>query len=137
MYPSSQVPELLNATERFFYENTDPKAGLITTLEGQALGVVGALALFFYDGPEKPAIFDMFDGMLVTLTNTHTKSFKNLIKSFPANLVLNARGAFATFSTTELTTGFMEAVRQEAAVCNQAPEPTAVAICSFWLPIRP
>jgi hypothetical protein len=79
----------------------------------------------------------MFDGMLVTLTNTHTKSFKNLIKSFPANLVLNARGAFATFSTTELTTGFMEAVRQEAAVCNQAPEPTAVAICSFWLPIRP
>jgi hypothetical protein len=59
----------------------------------------------------------MFDGMLVTLTNTHTKSFKNLIQSFPANLVLNARGAFATFSTTELTAGFMEAVRQEAAVC--------------------
>lgn len=127
MYPDSQIPALLNATERFFYENTDPKAGLITTLDGGALGV-SSLTLFFYDGPEKPAIFDMFDDLLFTLSNTGTKSFKNFINSFPANLVTNARGTFASFSTTELTAGFMEAVRQEAEV-RSTPEPTSLAIC--------
>ncbi|KAH6839507.1 hypothetical protein B0I37DRAFT_408919 [Chaetomium sp. MPI-CAGE-AT-0009] len=112
-YPASQVSELLKLTERFFYENKDPKAGLITTLNGEALGT-SAMGLFFYDGPDKPEIFDMFDGLLVTLDNTGTKPYKRLINSFPAQLVLNARGTFATFSTTELTARFMEAVRQEA-----------------------
>jgi hypothetical protein len=113
MYPASQVPELLNATERFFYENEDPKAGLIVTLDGRALGT-SALGLFFYDGPEKPEVFDMFDGFKTTLDNTGKKSYQDLIHSFPAELALNPRGTFATFSTTELTGRFMEAVRQEA-----------------------
>jgi hypothetical protein len=115
MYPASQVPELLNATERFFYENEDPKAGLIVTLDGRALGT-SALGLFFYDGPEKPEVFDMFDGFKTTLDNTGKKSYQDLIHSFPAELALNPRGTFATFSTTELTGRFMEAVRQEAEV---------------------
>jgi len=115
MVPSIHVPKLINATQRFFDENTDPKAQIITTLDGSSLGVNG-LALFFYDGPEKPASFDLFDGLLTTLDNTGRKSFKELIYSFPANLVLNARGTFATFSTTVLTPRFQEAIRAEAAV---------------------
>lgn len=114
-YPAIQVPQVLNATERFFYENKDPKVGLITTLDGNALGG-DALVLFFHDGPEKPAIFDLFDGLITTLDNTGTKSFKSLISSFPSYLVLNARGTFATFSTTELTTRFLEAVHEETQV---------------------
>jgi hypothetical protein len=116
-YSASQVPAFLNATERFFYENEDPKAGLLTTLHGSALGTT-ALGLFFYDGPEKPEIFDMFDGLLATLDSTGRKPYRSLIGSFPAQLILNHRGTFATFSTTKLTARFMEAVRQEAEVCT-------------------
>jgi hypothetical protein len=78
---------------------------------------VSIQALFFYDGPEKPAVFDMWDGLLATLDNTGPKSYAQLINSFPANLVLNVRGTFATFSTSGLTPGFIEAVRAEAEVC--------------------
>ncbi|KAH6627469.1 hypothetical protein F5144DRAFT_621651 [Chaetomium tenue] len=111
-YPSSQIPALLNATQRFFEESKDPKAQIITTFDGSGLGVT-SLTLFFYDGPEKPEIFDMFDGMLTTLDNTGKKSYKKLINSFPAEIVLNARGTFGSFSTTRLTNRFNEAVKQE------------------------
>ncbi|KAK3301730.1 uncharacterized protein B0T15DRAFT_423539 [Chaetomium strumarium] len=114
LYPSLSVPQALNATERFFRENKDPKAQIITAVVGDALGGVSIQALFFYDGPEKPAIFDMWDGLLTTLDNTGRKSYAQLISSFPANLVLNVRGTFATFSTSGLTPGFIEAVRAEA-----------------------
>jgi len=114
MYPASQVAQLLNATEHFFYENEDPKAGIIVTIDGTTPLGASALGLFFYDGPAKPEIFDLFDGLITTLDNTGKKSYRDLIYSFPAELVTNARGTFATFSTTELTGRFMEAVRQEA-----------------------
>ncbi|KXX82951.1 Bifunctional solanapyrone synthase [Madurella mycetomatis] len=113
MYPSSSVPEVLNATKHFFYDNHDPKAGLITTIEGGPLGT-SALALFFYDGPEKPPSFDLFDGIPHLLNNVGTKTFSSLIASFPAYLVLNARGTFATVSTSELSERFLEAVKHEA-----------------------
>lgn len=114
------MPALLNATERFFYENKDPKAGLITTLDGRALGTT-AMALFFYDGPDKPEIFDMFDGLPVLLSNVGRKSFRGLVSSFPANLVLNLRGTFATISTSELSARFLQAVKREADVRCAAP----------------
>lgn len=114
-YPSSQIPALLNATQRFFEESKDPKAQIITTLDGGGLGV-SSLALFFYDGPEKPEIFDMFDGLLTTLDNTGKKSYKKLVNSFPAEIVLNSRGTFGSFSTTSLTRRFIEAVKQEVEV---------------------
>ncbi|KAK4235403.1 bifunctional solanapyrone synthase [Achaetomium macrosporum] len=113
LYPYSSIPQLLNATERFYRENKDPKAGLITALAGDSLGV-SSQTLFFYDGPEKPQIFDMFDGLPTTLDNTGQKSFAQLINSFPSYLVFNIRGTFATFSTSRLTARFLEAVRAEA-----------------------
>lgn len=116
MYASLYVPKLLNVTEKFFYNNKNPKTGLITTINGDALGT-SALVLFFHDGPEKPEIFDMFDGIPTLLDNVGTKSFMGLINSFPAYLVQNARGTFATVSTSELTARFLEAVEQEAKVC--------------------
>ncbi len=111
----SDVPKLLNATQRFCNENTDPKAQIVVTLGGDAIGV-SAMLLLFYDGPVKPAIFSLFDGLLTILDNTGTKSFKNLVSSFPSELVLNLRGTFATFSTTAVAPVFLEAIRAEAAV---------------------
>ncbi|KAL2130285.1 hypothetical protein VTI74DRAFT_6679 [Chaetomium olivicolor] len=113
IYLPSQVHKLLNATERFAHENKDAKAGLIVTLDGGGLGV-GAKALLFNDGPEKPPIFDLFDGFLTTLDNIGSKLYKEFIYSFPSNLVTNCRGRFATFSTSALTGPFIEAVRAEA-----------------------
>lgn len=114
-YATDQIPKLLNLTQRFFEESKDPKAQIITTLDGAGLGVT-SLALFFYDGPEKPEIFDMFDELLTILDNTGKKSYKSLISSFPAQIVLNSRGTFGSFSTTSLTSRFIEAVKQEVEV---------------------
>lgn len=115
---SVDVPKLINATRRFSDENTDPKAQIITTLDGNLLGVSGML-LLSYDGPEKPAIFNLFDGLLTVLDNTGQKTFKELIYSFPSYLAVNVRGRFATFSTTKLTARFLEALRAEAAALGQ------------------
>lgn len=84
-------------------------------MDGSALGVDG-MALLFYDGPTKPAIFDLFDGLLTTLDNTGQKSFSDFVGSFPSYLQVNVRGTFATFSTSALTARFLDAVRAEAAV---------------------
>ncbi|SPQ26230.1 7c09011b-95e8-4631-80b9-58097e272ecf [Thermothielavioides terrestris] len=91
---------------------------LITTLNGNALGA-GAMGLFFYDGPEKPAIFDLFDGLATILDNTGQKSFPDLVASFPSYLVANVRGTFATFSTSGVAARFLDAVRAEAEAIGQ------------------
>lgn len=80
------------------------------------------MLLLSYDGPEKPAIFNLFDGLLTILDNTGQKTFKELINSFPSYLAVNVRGRFATFSTTKLTARFLEALRADAAV-RQAQSP--------------
>ncbi|KAJ4287031.1 hypothetical protein N0V88_007795 [Collariella sp. IMI 366227] len=54
-------------------------------------GIVTARVLLFYDGPEKPPIFDMFDGFFTVLDNTGSKSYRELIYSFPAYLATNIR----------------------------------------------
>lgn len=113
IYPSTSVPALLNATRLFQTENTDPKAGLITTLEGGALGTT-ALVLMFYDGPEKPPIFDLFDGIPFLVSGTlPNRKWTNFIASFPAELKLNLRGTFASVSTSTLTTRFLDAIKNE------------------------
>lgn len=58
----------------------------------------------------------MFDRFLPALDTTGPKSFADMVASFPFDLLISARGAFATFSTTALTPRFLEAVKDEAAV---------------------
>ncbi|KAL2182095.1 uncharacterized protein P884DRAFT_306171 [Thermothelomyces heterothallicus CBS 202.75] len=86
IYPASQVPALLNATERFASENRDPRASVLTSVDGTtALGPT-ALVLFFYDGPEKPVIFNLFDGLSTISDSTGRKSFLDLIRGFPSEI---------------------------------------------------
>ncbi len=80
-------PKLRNATQRFIDENKDPKSQIIVTLSGSSLGV-DWLTLLFYDGPEKPAIFDGIEGFPTILDNIGEKSFRSFIESFPVNLAL-------------------------------------------------
>ncbi len=118
--PSRHTPEVLNAVQRFFDENQDPKAQIIMSLEGSSLGV-DCFALLFYDGPEKPAIFDLFEGFSTIFNNVGTKSYRDFIRSFPTDMIMNMRGTFATLSTTALTTRFLEAIREETDVRHDFP----------------
>ncbi|KAK4170851.1 hypothetical protein QBC36DRAFT_111704 [Triangularia setosa] len=113
IYPSTSVPALLNATRLFQTENTNPKAGLITTLEGGPLGTT-ALVLMFYDGPEKPPIFSLFDGIPFLVSGTlPNRKWTDFIASFPAELKLNLRGTFASVSTSTFTARFLQAIKNE------------------------
>lgn len=116
IYGKDEVDSVLNATAKFDAENTDPKAQLITTLEGSELGT-RALVLFFYDGPDRPESFSHFDDIDSVLDLTKTQTFADFVKGFPSNLITNARGTFHTLSTSELTPKFLAAVKNETDVC--------------------
>ncbi|KAM7192112.1 hypothetical protein V8F33_008537 [Rhypophila sp. PSN 637] len=115
-YSASQVPALINATSRFFYENKDPKASVITTLEGSALTGASALALFFFDGPNKPDSFKLFDDAKPLVSTVKKQTFVQFISGIPSSLgeIRNPRGAFITMSTSEISQRFVEVVHAEA-----------------------
>ncbi|KAK4208241.1 hypothetical protein QBC37DRAFT_80310 [Rhypophila decipiens] len=116
IYSSTQVPALLNATSRFFYENTDPKASIITTLEGSPLGTgATALLLFFYDGPNKPDSFKLFDDITPLVSTVKQQTFVQFLNGIPSRLgqVRNPRGAFITMSTSEISQRFVDVVNAE------------------------
>lgn len=135
LYTSGAVAAVLNATSLFFYQNKDPKASIITTLGGSALGPY-ALVLFFYDGPEKPPSFDLFDGLptdptratllTVSADNVGQKNFVGFINSIPSYLAKNVRGAFATLSTSALPSRFLEAIKEQAEVWTDSSHAPAV-----------
>ncbi|KAK7712029.1 hypothetical protein SLS57_007904 [Botryosphaeria dothidea] len=112
IYGKDEVDSVLNATAKFDAENTDPKAQLITTLEGSELGT-RALVLFFYDGPDRPESFSHFDDIDSVLDLTKTQTFADFVKGFQSNLITNARGTFHTLSTSKLTPKFLAAVKNE------------------------
>lgn len=102
------------ATAKFNAENKDPKAQIITTLNTMAnTGTLLAVEIF-YDGPTKPPIFDVFDNITVVFsTVAANRTFSSFVKSIPLELNTDFRGAFASFSTTDLTESFLVAVKTE------------------------
>ena len=117
IYPTSAVDKILNATSEFAYLNKDPRTQIITTLEGSPLGTT-ALVLFFHDGPEKPASFEVFDDIKPLIKAVKAQSFVSFVNTFPAQVrqLTNIRGGFISFSTTELSQTFLEAIREETDV---------------------
>ncbi|CAK1359615.1 hypothetical protein CB0940_05789 [Cercospora beticola] len=112
LYDSTQVDRIINATYEFERTNTDPKATVITSILGTT-----ATTQFFYDGPEKPASFAVFDGIRTLLLDTvKTQSFSDFVASIPAEIrdVTNFRGTWETFSTTKTTLRFLKALQAEA-----------------------
>ncbi|KAK0704397.1 hypothetical protein B0H67DRAFT_544760 [Lasiosphaeris hirsuta] len=115
IYPSTSVPAILAATQKFYDQGfNDAKTQIVTTLAGTSLGVQ-SLVIFFHDGPEKPALFKLFDGIPAILNTNRAWSFSKYAKSIPSDLaqLINIRGAFATFSTSSLTRRFLAAIRNE------------------------
>lgn len=118
LYDSTQVDKIVNATSQFEAINTDPKATVITSILGST-----ATTQFFYDGPEKPASFAVFDDIRTLLVDTvKTQSFSDFVGSIPSEIrdATNFRGTWETFSTTKTTLRFLQAVSAEAAVCFTA-----------------
>lgn len=120
-YTPDATEAILNATAQFYHDNTDPKAQIITTVSGSPLGT-STLVIFFYDGPTQPASFDGFESIipLTILQNVGTQSFSSFISSIPSTLAVNPQGTFDTLSTSALTPGFIQAVKQEADVRKSA-----------------
>jgi hypothetical protein len=85
---------------------------MITTLEGSVLGTT-ALVLYFYDGPERPAAYEGFKDIEALIDATRTQTFVSFVKSFPSTIVTNLRGAFATFSTSQITPKFVAAINED------------------------
>lgn len=112
IYTGKAVDQILQATADFQVNNKDPKAQMITTLQGSPLGPT-ALVLYFYDGPERPAVYDGFKGIPALIDSSRSQSFISFIKAFPSQLVTNVRGAFATLSTSSLTPKFLAAIKAD------------------------
>lgn len=117
IYSHNQIPALLNATARFSSENKDPRASIITTLEGSPTGAT-ALVLFFFDGPEKPSSFNLFDPITPLVSTVRPQSFLSFISGIPSSLteIRNPRGGFITMSTSQISRRFLEAVYTEVQV---------------------
>lgn len=123
IYPTTAVDQILNATFQFSYLNKDPRTQIITTLDGGPLGTT-AEVLFFHDGPDKPASFELFDNITPLVKTVSSQSFVSFVQSVPAQVpeLTNIRGAFITFATSELSQTFLKAVRQETDVSSCASE---------------
>jgi hypothetical protein len=117
IYPSSSAPALLNETTNFHSSSTDRKTQIITTIGGSPTGNT-ALALFFHDGPEQPKSLQAFKDIPHLVNTLKSRSFLSLVESIPSALaqVANVRGAFATFSTSDITTKFVFAIKEECDV---------------------
>ncbi|EAU84447.2 hypothetical protein CC1G_01443 [Coprinopsis cinerea okayama7 len=114
LYGRSQWSRVTEATSAFSFNVTDPKASIIASYQVVA-GVPSVGLLAFYDGPTPPpGIFDAFEEIPHLLRNVKTKSFSDLIKSFPADATYGQRGIFHTASVdVAYSTNFIDAVANE------------------------
>ncbi|KAK1752816.1 hypothetical protein QBC47DRAFT_63097 [Echria macrotheca] len=114
IYPATSIPALLDLTANFSDNNTDPKTQIITTIGGSPTGPT-AIALLFHDGPTKPTSLRAFEAIPHLVDTVETQSFLQFVEGIPSELaqVANRRGAFATFSTSNLTPRFLYAIQAE------------------------
>ncbi|KAK3387358.1 hypothetical protein B0H63DRAFT_156360 [Podospora didyma] len=113
-YPPTSIPAVLDATTKFLATNKDPKAVIITTIDSSVNGTNGPL-LFFYDGPEKPDAFKIFDDIYNFYDTVQAQPFSDFVSGIPPvdPSVDNIRGGFHTFSTSALTSKFLQAIYNE------------------------
>lgn len=112
VFDPSKVPALIEATNTFQENNTDPKAQIILTLNG---GITpGAILISFYDGPGRPTAFNPFNKIPALISTLKDQSFLSFSKATPSTLSAGNRGAFATLSTSGFTPNFLRAVANES-----------------------
>lgn len=106
------IAKLITATTLFQTTNTDPKAQVILTINGGLAST--AFVLFFYDGPQRPSAFQMYDDVPYIASTLKVQSHKDFTAATPSELAGGNRGAFHTLSTTSYTETFMTAVHNES-----------------------
>ena len=112
MFGGDAIPALIDATTKFNAGNTDPKAQIIFVLNNGG-GISNSVLLTFYDGPTRPAAFDVFNGIVPLLSNVSSSSYSDLVSRSPSDAESGTRGAFRTLSTTNLTKGYIQAIYNE------------------------
>ncbi|KAB5572573.1 hypothetical protein GE09DRAFT_1025996 [Coniochaeta sp. 2T2.1] len=116
IYPEDNIDAILNATARFNSENEDDRAQIITILQAMKdFGTLGTVQ-YFYDGATKPSSFGVFDGDDIKpafSTVAGNQTFAQLVKSIPESPIVSPRGAFDSFSTTDLPYSFLLAIKGE------------------------
>lgn len=113
VYGTDSIPALINATETFQDQNTDPKAQVIFTINGGTTAYV--IMLLFYDGPESPPAFAPYNNVTGALVSTvQSQSYASFSTSSNSDTQAGHRGAFHTMMTTKLTPAFMTAVYNES-----------------------
>jgi hypothetical protein len=120
VYGEDTMDAVLAATSKFNAESKDPRTQVITTL--QTMVGFGTLATvnIFNDGPTKSPSLAVFDNITLAFgTVSGNQSFSNMIKSIPPVPVPDLRGAFASFSTSDLPECFLEAVKREHLVSGR------------------
>ncbi|KAL9084038.1 MAG: hypothetical protein Q9159_005460 [Coniocarpon cinnabarinum] len=114
LYSSNQTQLLIDATAKFFEQNTDVKAQVIPTLQGGAQGT-SVIAIFLYDsdGPV-PESLKLFDGIPTVLDTVQQQTFADFVGGIPDLLAVTPRGTFNTISTSKLTPSFLAAVKNQS-----------------------
>ena len=114
VYLDSAIPALLNATTKFWKENIDPKAQIILTVNGGSTAY--AVLILFYNGPNRPAAFDVFgNGTAASYSTVKTQSFASFVSNIPSEALDGYRGAFHTLMATGFTEGYLAAIHNESA----------------------
>ncbi|KAJ5034862.1 uncharacterized protein L3040_008130 [Drepanopeziza brunnea f. sp. 'multigermtubi'] len=79
---SAATRSLIKATNEFQSRNTDSKTQVILTLKGGL--VPNVIVIFFYDGPDRPAVFDPFLNLDTTFSTVRTQTFASCVGSIPS-----------------------------------------------------
>ncbi|KAF5385518.1 hypothetical protein D9757_005411 [Collybiopsis confluens] len=112
-YTAGHIPAVLNATQTFSSNVTDPKAAIITTANF-LLGEAGITQILFYDGPTPPAgIFDQFLAIPAFTKDISTRDFLSLVKSSPSNATAGIRGLFNSAPLAQLSPTLLDAILNE------------------------
>jgi hypothetical protein len=112
VFASSAVPDLIAATITFQETNTDPKAQVIFTINGGPTPT--AILLSFYDGPGRPAAFDPYNNFTALLDTLAVQTFASFSQAADSSVESGNRGAFASFSTSDLTPKYLQAIANES-----------------------
>ncbi|KAM3427061.1 hypothetical protein NHJ13734_009138 [Beauveria thailandica] len=110
LFPASSAPALVDAIQRFYSDNTDPKSSAILSLYGGASDQ--HVLLLFHDGPGRPPSFDHFSNITAAFSNVRNQSYASFTGSVPF-ISSDKRGAFQSLSTSAFTPRFLAAVANE------------------------
>lgn len=123
----------------FYRTSTDPRTQVLTTTASSPIGGSTSLVLFFHDGPERPKAFDPFIHIPHAVSTMRSQPFYEFVDGIPSEIValVNFRGAFATISTSGLTTKFLDAVKDETDVSSVLSKDSVILRLTPPTAIRP